>query len=96
MSWKIEVTKTGFECLEKIKDNDPQGFARLSIKIDKLADDPRKVGIKLSEPLTPYWRLKQGKYMVVYKIDDNVVTVFIVYAGDRKDVYKRLKRFLSR
>ena len=96
MTWKIEVTKTGYECFEKIKNNDPQGFAKLSIKIDKLADDPHKAGIKLSEPLAQYWRLKQGKYRVVYKIENDIVTVFIVYAGDRKDVYKRLKRFLRK
>ncbi len=32
MSWNIEVTKTGFECLEQIKDNDPLTITGIPIE----------------------------------------------------------------
>ncbi len=96
MSWRIEVTESGLGCLKDIRDKDPQGFAKVKIKIDKLASDPFKAGIKLADPLSPYWRLKVDKYHVIYRVETEVVTVYVVYAGERKDVYKRLKRFLGR
>jgi mRNA interferase RelE/StbE len=36
----------------------------------------------------PGYRIRQGNYRVVYDINDHVLTVFILAAGHRKDIYE--------
>jgi len=34
------------------------------------------------------YRLKQGKYRIVYSIQDTELTVWVVKVGNRKDIYR--------
>jgi len=56
-------------------------------KIDKLTQNPRPQG---SEKLTGQdrYRLRQGRYRIVYSIQDLELTVWIVKVSHRKDVYR--------
>jgi mRNA interferase RelE/StbE len=56
-------------------------------KIERLSEDPRPHGC---EKLTGQerYRLRQGKYRIVYSIQDNELTVWIVKVGHRKDIYR--------
>jgi mRNA interferase RelE/StbE len=56
-------------------------------KIKELSVDPRPAG---SEKLTGQdrYRLRQGKYRIVYSIQDKELTIWIVKIGLRKDVYR--------
>ena len=56
-------------------------------RIDSLAADPRPSGC---EKLTGQerYRIRQGRYRIVYSIQDEEVTVWIVKVGHRKDVYR--------
>lgn len=55
--------------------------------IKLLAEDPRPAG---SEKLTGRERLRirQGQYRIVYSIQDDELTVWVVKVGHRKDVYR--------
>ena len=56
-------------------------------KIEKLADDPRIVGCeKLTEQ--ELYRVRQGRYRLVYSIQDNELTVWVIKIGLRKDLYR--------
>jgi len=59
---------------------------RILDRIEILAEDPRPSG---SEKLTGQkrYRVCQGLYRIVYSIQDNELTVWIVKVGHRKDVY---------
>ncbi len=58
---------------------------RLVTRIRALATEPRPAGAqKLSG--SDKLRLRQGRYRVVYRVDDAKRTVTIVKIGDRKDV----------
>lgn len=35
------------------------------------------------------YRIRQGNYRVLYEIEDDVLTVFIVKIRDSKDVYRK-------
>jgi mRNA interferase RelE/StbE len=61
---------------------------RIMGRIGMLADDPRPSG---SEKLTgrERYRLRQGLYRVVYSIQDNELTVWVVKVGHRKDIYRQ-------
>ena len=56
-------------------------------RIKTLSEDPRPFGC---EKLTGQdrYRLRQGKYRIVYSIQDKELTVWIVKVGHRKDVYR--------
>ena len=56
-------------------------------RIKLLSDDPRPSG---HEKLTGQerYRIRQGRYRIVYSIQDKEVTVWIVKVGQRKDVYR--------
>jgi len=56
-------------------------------RIEMLAEDPRPSG---SEKLTGQerYRVRQGLYRIVYSVQDNELTVWVVKVGHRKDVYR--------
>ena len=60
---------------------------RIVARIRTLADDPRPQGcVKLSG--ANKYRVRQGKYRILYKIEDDRLVVIIVKVGQRKDVYR--------
>ena len=56
-------------------------------RIEQLSDNPRPSGC---EKLTgkDRYRLRQGRYRIIYSIQDDELTVWIVKVGHRKDVYR--------
>jgi mRNA interferase RelE/StbE len=56
-------------------------------RIKTLADNPRPPGC---EKLTGQerYRVRQGRYRIVYSIHDDELTVWIVKVGHRKDIYR--------
>lgn len=56
-------------------------------RIKALSEDPRPQGC---EKLTGQerYRLRQGKYRIVYSIQDDELTVWVVKVGHRKDIYR--------
>jgi mRNA interferase RelE/StbE len=62
---------------------------RILKKIESLQENPRPVG---SEKLTGQerYRLRQGRYRIVYSIQNNDLTVWVVKVGHRKEIYKKI------
>jgi len=60
---------------------------RILQRIKILEDNPRPLGC---EKLTgrERYRVRQGRYRIVYSIQDDELTVWIVKVGHRKDVYR--------
>ena len=58
-------------------------------KIEDLKDNPRPDGC---EKLTGYelYRIRQGIYRIVYSIQDNELTIWVVKVGHRKEIYKNI------
>lgn len=56
-------------------------------RIKALAEDPRPPGC---EKLTGQqrFRLRQGRYRILYSIQDDELTVWVVKIGHRKDIYR--------
>ncbi len=59
---------------------------RILQRISALAQDPRPQG---SEKLSGQerYRVRQGKYRIIYSIQDAELTVWVVKVGPRRDVY---------
>ena len=56
-------------------------------RIKLLGEDPRLPGC---EELTGQqrYRLRQGRYRILYSIQDDELTVWVVKVGQRKDIYR--------
>jgi mRNA interferase RelE/StbE len=56
-------------------------------KIDLLTANPRPPG---SEKLTGQerYRIRQGRYRILYSIEDNELTIWVVKISHRKDAYR--------
>ena len=64
-----------------------RNLKRILKRIEMLAKDPRPSG---SERLTGQerYRIRQGRYRIVYSIQESELTVWVVKVGHRKDVYR--------
>jgi mRNA interferase RelE/StbE len=56
-------------------------------RIEALGENPRPQGC---EKLTgrQRYRLRQGRYRILYSIQDDELTVWVVKVGHRKDIYR--------
>jgi mRNA interferase RelE/StbE len=56
-------------------------------RIEELADNPRPSGC---EKLTDQerYRLRRGRYRIIFSIQDDELTVWVVKIGHRKDIYR--------
>ncbi len=60
---------------------------RILKRIDSLKEDPRPAGVEKLSGAEKY-RLRQGNYRILYRIEDEIITVTIVKVGHRSDVYR--------
>jgi mRNA interferase RelE/StbE len=60
---------------------------KIILRIQALARDPRPPG---HEKLTGQerYRIRQGHYRIIYSIQENECTVWVVKIGHRKDIYR--------
>jgi mRNA interferase RelE/StbE len=60
---------------------------RILSRIESLSEEPRPKGC---EKLTGQerYRLRQGRYRIVYSIQDDELTVWVVKVAHRKDIYR--------
>lgn len=62
--------------------------ARIIVRLEALADDPRPPGaIQMAGPEGLY-RLRIGNYRAIYSIEDDDLVVLVVKVGHRRDVYR--------
>jgi mRNA interferase RelE/StbE len=59
---------------------------RILSRIESLSEDPRPKGCDKLTGQERY-RLRQGQYRIVYSIQDDELTVWVVKVGHRKDIY---------
>ena len=83
-AYKIFFKKSVEKDFESIPKKD---LKRILDRIKVLADDPRPTGC---EKLTGQerYRVRQDGYRIVYSIQDNELTIWVVKVGHRKDVYR--------
>jgi mRNA interferase RelE/StbE len=56
-------------------------------RIETLTEDPRPPGCEKLSGQQRY-RLRQGRYRILYSIQDDELTVWVVKVGHRKDIYR--------
>ena len=82
--YSLQIKKSARKELESIATKvDRQ---RIIKRIESLADDPRPPGALKLSGLERY-RIRQGRYLILYTIEDSVLMVQVIKIGDRKNVY---------
>ena len=83
-AYKVFFKKSVWKDFEAIPKND---LAKILKRIEMLGDDPRPSGC---EKLTgeERYRLRQGRYRILYSIQDDELSVWVVKVGHRKNVYR--------
>ena len=62
--------------------------AKILQRIRSLATDPRPAGCEKLSSQERY-RIRQGRYRIVYEIEDRRLVVLVVKIAHRKDVYRQ-------
>jgi len=65
-----------------------EDLKRILERIGTLADNPRPLG---SEKLTAQerYRIRQGNYRIIYSVQDEQLTIWVIKIGHRREVYRR-------
>ena len=82
--YEIFFKKSVWKDLKAIPDKNLKNILKC---IDSLGENPRQPGCKKLSGQEKY-RFRQGRYRILYSIQDKELTVWIVKVGHRKNVYR--------
>ncbi|MBE9004512.1 type II toxin-antitoxin system RelE/ParE family toxin [Fortiea sp. LEGE XX443] len=86
MSYQIEITNRAAKQLKKL----PEDIKiQIEEKIQELANNPRPNGVVKLEGEEDTYRVRVGKYRILYEIKDDLLIVKVVKISHRRDVYRR-------
>ena len=86
-SYKIVIKKSAAKELQGIAGRKDR--QRLVERIRELAGNPRPMGAEKLSGTRDKYRIRQGNFRVLYEIEDEILTVYVVKVADRKDVYRK-------
>lgn len=82
--YNIEIKKTAVKELNNLPLSD---LKKIIQKIQNLADNPRPPGCKKLTGEEKY-RIRSGNYRILYIIEDDILIIYIIKIGHRRDVYR--------
>jgi mRNA interferase RelE/StbE len=85
-SYRIRIKRSAVKELESIGNRADR--RRIVQRIQSLADDPRPPGSQKLSGRDRY-RLRQGRYRILYSILNEILVVHVVRIAHRNDVYRR-------
>jgi mRNA interferase RelE/StbE len=87
-SYSLRIKKTAIKELEAIPNKADR--RRIVKRIESLTDDPRPVGAQNLSGSERY-RVRQGRYRILYSINDRELIVHVIRIGHRKDIDRRFQ-----
>ena len=81
--YKIFFKKSVWKDFKLIPDKD---LTKILTCIESLSENPRQPGCKKLSGQEKY-RLRYGRYRIIYSIQDKELSIWIVKVGHRKNVY---------
>ncbi|AUT04023.1 type II toxin-antitoxin system mRNA interferase toxin, RelE/StbE family [Nostoc sp. CENA543] len=86
MIYQIEITTSAAKQLKKLSEDIK---IKIEEKIQELSNNPRPNGVVKLEGEEDTYRIRVGKYRILYEIKDNLLIVKVVKISHRRDVYRR-------
>ena len=87
--YSLRIKKSARKELEAIDSKTDR--RRITERINSLATDPRPRGASKLSGQERY-RIRQGRYRILYTIEDDLLVIYVIKVGDRKSVYKALSQ----
>lgn len=87
MSYEVVFSSTARCDLKKLPRPDA---SRILDAIDALATEPRPLKSRKLTGQRNAWRIRVGQFRVIYEIQDSVLTVTVLRAAHRREVYQKL------
>lgn len=82
--YKLFIEKAVYKQLINIPE---KHYRKIMASIAALANNPRPPGCKKLKG-RPGYRIRKGNFRVIYEINDKILTVTVIEAGDRKEIYE--------
>jgi mRNA interferase RelE/StbE len=82
--YQVVIEKQAEKQLSKIPNSD---YIKIVSVLRDLANNPRPAGYKKLKG-RPGYRVRIGNYRVIYSIQDNILVVYVLAVGHRKDIYE--------
>lgn len=86
MTYAVFIKASALKALARLPKADQ---ARLRVRIDALAIEPRPQGVVKLAGEGNLYRLRSGDYRIIYEIRDDVLRVLVIGIGHRREVYRR-------
>lgn len=84
VEYKVFFKKSVWKDFKSIPDKDLSNILQC---IEELGSDPRRPGSKKLSRQERY-RYRVGRYRIIYSIQDDELTIWVVKVGHRKEVYR--------
>ncbi len=85
MVYDVRILQSAGRELERIPARE---LSRVLIRIGSLATQPRPAGVQKLRGAADRYRIRQGRFRILYRVDDVMRCVYVYAVGDRKDVYR--------
>lgn len=83
--FEIEITRSAEKRLRALPRSDQERLAQAMLG---LADDPRPRGARKLSGYTDVFRIRVGRYRILYSLEQNRLVILILKIGRRRDVYR--------
>jgi mRNA interferase RelE/StbE len=83
--YSVAISRTAEKQLKKLPRTDQRRVARA---LTALGDDPRPAGSRKLTGFDDVFRLRVGRYRVIYSVEGRRLLVIVLKIGHRKDVYR--------
>jgi len=84
-SYEIEISRTAEKQLKKLPTDDQLRVVRAVLA---LAEEPHPRGSRKLSGYDDVFRVRVGRYRVLYSVFENRLVIIILKVGHRKDVYR--------
>jgi mRNA interferase RelE/StbE len=85
VSYEVEIAPAAKRQINKLPLDVQQ---KVVAKLEELAIEPRPDGVTKLEGSDNLYRVRLGKYRIIYEIQDGLLLVTVVKVKHRKDVYR--------
>lgn len=89
MAWKVEFSELAIKQIDKLDRSIARRIlAFLQSRVEN-GDDPIGLATRLKGPENSgRWRYRVGDYRIVVSFEINIVTVYVIEIGHRREIYR--------
>ncbi len=84
-TYRVEISATAERQLRKLSRDEQIRVVRV---IQRLSADPRPAGCRKLSGYDDVFRVRVGRFRILYSIEDRRLVVIVLKLGDRKDIYR--------